>query len=515
MTDYKPVVVNDFSGGWNSKWSMNATQLMPNQSPYLVNIDYAARFAFTKRRGTVLVGDVNTNAGSGKSLYVFKHTNGTEYLIKSHTTVHQYLVAGVWTDFQTGLTPGLLFDYISNGAVVAFCNGVDNYSTFDGASVTAYATAPKGNILCLAYFRAFAAGVTAQPQRLYYTSVGSLTDYAGGGSTDFPGKIMSTRSTYNRDGRESVLVFLANGFLYEFGFDDTGAPFKNVIRQNVGSVAHRATKQLENYNFVLDIFKSVRGVGYEENMADIRASSRSILIEDYLATLTVSSACAEYASRSYVLAAQDPLGAQNNVELIYDELYNSWRLYTGHQANQYAIYQNKLCFISATDLNVYQYDSTKYQDAYGSTTIPIYCRYDTRGLDFEDPVREKGVRYVKVAGFISSGCQIVVKAYADGNLTSPIWTKTISGDAAYVDAAVTYPWGAASYGANPFAAFGGTTSTIPVRPFWVALMGTTDNFNDIRLSFENYQADVDFIITDIKPLYKTLAEERIPVANQI
>jgi hypothetical protein len=352
---------------------------------------------------------------------------------------------------------------------------------------------------------------------MYYSDTGSMFNFAGGssGNTDFPGRIVSTKSTYNRDGRESVLVFLDNGLLYEFGFDSAGATFKNVIRQNVGSVSHRATKQLENYNFVLDINKSVRGVGYEENMADIRASSRSVLIEDYLATLTATNACAEYASRAYVLALQDPLGAQNNVEIIYDELYSSWRLYTGHQANQYAIYQNKLVYASATDLNVYQYDSTKYQDAVGSSSVPIYFRYDTRGLDLEDPIRDKSARFIKVAGFISTGCEITVKAYTNGKTTSPIWTKTIDGDGAYVDTSVVLPWGSSAFATNPFASFGGTSSTISLRPFSVVIMCGADYFNDLRLSFENYQADVDFIITEIKPFFFKLAEERFPTTSQI
>jgi hypothetical protein len=517
MEKYRPVVLQDFSGGWNSKWAINATQLEENQSPYLVNIDYAARFAFTKRRGTVRVGDNNATAGSGKSIFNFKKLDGTEVLIKSHTTVLQYLNAGIWTDFKTGLTSGLKFDFVSNGTLVAFCNGTDNYATWDGTTYTEYAAAPKGNILCVAYFKVFVAGVAAQPQRLYYSDTGSFSSFSGGssGSTDFPGRIMSAISYYNRDGLEAVQVFLSNGQLYEFGFDSSGTPYKHVIRQSVGAVSHRATRQLENYNFVVDIFQAVRGIGYEENQADVRASSRSILIEDYLKTLNVSNAAAEYAFRTYMLAAQDPNGSTNNVEVLYDELYNSWRLYTGHQVNQYTIYQNKVTFVCATDLNVYQYDSTKYQDALGESAVPIYCEYNTRSLDFGDPIREKGVRYIKVAGFISTGCLLQVDGYSNNSIISPIFTKVINGDGAYVQSAVSFPWGAAAWATQPFASFGGTTSTIQVRPFWVAIQVSSTNFNDIRLKFSNYQADVDFIITDIKPLHTLLAEERIPVVNQL
>ena len=237
--------------------------------------------------------------------------------------------------------------------------------------------------------------------------------------------------------------------LYQIDFGSDGILTKRLIRSSIGSVSHRATKQLENYNFVVDIFKNVRGVGYEQSMADVRASTRSVFVEDYLRTLDLDNSTAEYAYRQYLLAAKDPDGAQNNVELIYDELYDSWRLYTGHQVNHYTIYQNKVTFASATDLNVYQYDASSYKDAVGDSFVPIYCRYDTKAFDANDPIRSKRLRYVKIAGYISTGCEIDVTAYADNNASSPIWSKTIVGSADYVDDSVTYPWGSASFGSVP------------------------------------------------------------------
>lgn len=518
MEKYSPVLLNDFSGGWNSKWAINDTNLEPNQSPYMVNADYAARYALTKRRGTALVGDENTNAGSIKSIYNFRKTDGSEVLIKSYGTVLQYLNSGTWTDFKTGLTADLKFDFVSNGALVALSNGTDNYATWDGTTYTEYASAPKATILAVAYFKVFAAGVASVPSRLYYSDTGSFTSFSGGasGNTDFPGVIKSIKSYYNRNGQEALQVYLDNGQLYEFGIDDSGAPYKHLIRQSLGSVSHRATKQIENYNFVVDIFNAVRGIGYEENQADIRATSRSVLIEDYLKTLTMDAACAEYLYRNYILAAQDPDGMTNNVEVIYDELYNSWRLYNGHQVNDYTIYQNKLTYASATDLNVYQYDSSKYTDALGSATVPIYFRYDTRGLDFGDPLRDKGVRWLKIKGFISAGCELTIKGFTNHSAVSPLFSKTISGDAGYVQISNSLPWGTAAFATNPFAAFGGNTSTIPLRPFWCAIsIGEGIPFNELKFRLENYQSDVDFIITEIKPLYRFLAEERIPRENQL
>lgn len=509
MEYYKPVVLQDFGGGWNPKWALNATQLQVNQSPYMVNADYTARFAITKRRGCTRVGDATSGSGGCMSVWNFTKLDGTEILMRSHTTVVQYLSAGTWTNLQTGLSDGARFDSVVDGDTVYYGNAVNDFAYWTGTgAATTNAGLPKGNIYALAFFRLWIAGVTANPNRLHYSNTAALTTFAS--STDFPSRIKSVKNFFTRDGVESLLVFLENGHVYDVGFD-SGGIYKKLVRIGVGSISHRATKQLQNSNFVVDIFKNVRAVGYEENTPDIRATSRSVFVEDYLDTLTLTNSAALYAKKNYLLAAQDPDGATNNIELLYDENYDSWRLYSGHAVNDYCLYQGKVTFASAVDRNVYQYDSEKYSD----NDVPIYFRYDTRALDLEDPIRSKVCRYVKISGFISTGCNITVKSIADGRFSSPLATKTISGDGAYVDPSVTYPFGSAEYGAIPFAGLGGTTSTIEVRPFWVAMMLPDKKFDDLRLSFTNYQKDVDFIITHVKPLMQNVAEDRIPADNMI
>lgn len=514
MDKYKPLVINDFSGGWNPKWALNATQLFVNQSPYMVNADYTARFALTKRRGVTRVG--NATAGSGGLWSLWNHTklNGTEYLLRSYGTVVQYLNGSTWTNIQTGLSNNAKFDAVSIGDSTYYGNAVDAFAYWDGTSVTTNGANPKGNIYASAFFRLWIAGVTANANRLYYSQTNGPTAFSGGdsGSTDFPAVIRALKSFYTRDGQESLQVLLANGDLYDVGFDTVGI-YKRKVRLNVGAVNQRCVKQLENYNFTVDIFSNIRGIGYEENQQDIRANSKSVFIEDYLRTLTFTNACAAYKDKTYILACQDPNSSINNIQLLYSETYDSWRLYSGIGANDYAIYQNKLHFASAADLNVYAFDSTEY----GDDNVAIYFRYDTRDLDLDDPIRYKEGRYVKVSGFISSGCEITVKCYVDGNISNPIFTKIISGDGAYVSGGTSYPWGQAVWGTVPFAGFGGTESTIPVRDFWVAigLPGGSVPFDKIRFSFENDQKDVDFIITEIKPVLAYQAEEKIPVDHQL
>jgi len=512
MEKYKPIVINDFSGGWNPKWSLNATQLLVNQSPYMANADYAGRFALTKRRGIVRVGDATTGSGGITSLWSHKKLDDTEYLLRAYSTFVQVLTAGVWTNIQTGLSSNAKFDAVTIGDSTYYGNAVDNFAYWDGSSVSTSGANPKGNIYASAFFRLWIAGVTANRNRLYYSSVNAPTTFTGGssGSEDFPSKITALKSFYSREGQESLQVYLGNGDVYDVGFDSVGI-YKRKIRLNVGAVNQRVVKQLENSNFTVDIFSNIRGLGYEDGRADIRATTRSFTIEDYLKTLTMTNACAAYKDRTYILSAQDPNGSANNIQLLYSEDYDSWRLYTGIGANDYAEYGGKLHFASSTDLNVYRYESSEYSD----DDVAIYFRYDTRDLDAEDPIRYKTARWVKVSGYISELAEITVKCYVDGNTNSPILTKSILGTGDYVASTNVYPWGSVEWGTVPFAAFGGTESTISVSDFWVAIALPPVPFDKIRFSFENDQKDVDFIITEIKPLLDLEAEEKIPVAHQL
>lgn len=479
----------------------------------MVNMDFASKYAITKRRGTVRVGDGTAGSGGIISIGVLKKLDDTEILMRSYSTFMQSLVAGVWTNFRTGLSADKKFDFQTIEGVSYFGNAVDDFAWWDGTTLNTSAGNPKGNIYATGFLRLWVAGVIANPNRLNYSGAGTPSDFtigAGGGNTDFPSRIRSLAGFFTRDGAESLQVFLENGDVWDVGFD-SGGIYKKRIRRNVGALSHRATRSLENYNLVLDTFKNIKSVGYEEGFADVRASSRSLFVEDYLRTLTLENSAAIYAYKDYLMAGQDPLGTVNNVELIYREDYNAWRLYTGHQVNDYVVYQNKVHFASATDLNVYRYDSLAYSD----DETPIYCRYDTKGFDFNDPIRGKNVRYVKIAGFISENCDIHVKLIGDGHSANPLKTAIIKGNGAYVDPTLVFPWGSAEWGAIPFAGLGGIDSSIQLKPFWVAIQLGAATLDQLTISLENYQTDVDFVITTIKPLYSFLAEERIPVTNQL
>lgn len=507
MERFEPAItVQDYSGGWNPRWSLNATNLEPNQSPYMVNADYSARFALTKRRGVKRIGDATAGTGGITSIHNLIKLDGTEILIRAYGTVHQKLVGTAWTNFQTGLSNNAKFGYKNILGSVYFGNAVDDFASYDGTSVTTSGTNPKGNIYEAAFSRLFIAGVTAQPQRLYYSSTGAYSTFASGdsGTKDFESSITSIKGFFDRNGQEILNVFLQNGDLYVVGFDTSGI-YVRKVRRNVGSISHRATEQLENYNIVVDVANKVRSVGYEENTADIRATSRSFTIKDYLDTLTLGYAAATYARNDYLLAVREPGQTSNSTELIYSEEYNSWKKYTGHQVNQYTIYQNKVTFASATDLNVYQYDSSTYSD----NGLPIFFRYDYKPQDWNQPMRRKRVRWIKISGYISTGCVLPVKLYKDDDLANPLFTKEIRGDGAYVDTSVAYPIATLPFAVIPFSGYGGLQSSIEVRPFEVTVSCPDEVFDSIRLSIENYQKDVDFVITHIRYFGELLAEDRI------
>ena len=522
---YQPVTYQDFSGGWNPKWSVsNATQLADNQSPMMVNIDYISRYAFTKRRGIIQVGNALAASGVPWSLYTFRKADGTEILMASIGTTMYYLNgSNVWTALPScpTFTTSLKFGFETIDGVVYFGNGVDGFYSWDGTSaVVATGGNPKGNIFLGALTRLFVAGVASDPTTLYYSAGGNPLQFGSpGGTQGFPDNITSLLAFNLSTGDEVVQIVLSNGDLYHFLFDANGDPSLQHVRSNVGGLVHRANAQVENANVILDQFRQIRAIGYQAYYQDIRSEARSILIDVYMNTLNVTNASSAYFLKNYYVSAQEPGATANNITLLYDENYQSWRLYNGFGANQFTVYgtnqtalATKVLFASSSQPYIFQLEPTAYDD----NGIPIYSRFDTKDMDFGVPIDDKNVRFVKIAGKISSGCLLYIYGYYDGETTVPAFTKIIDGNGAYVDVVTPPVYGSFMFGVSSFGGPGGTTTVIPVNPFQVVFSCPGgEPFSSLRLSFVNEQADVDFVITQIKPYTDILDGSRIEPARFI
>lgn len=518
LSRYKVKTLEDYSGGWNPKWAVNGTQLADNQSPFMANVDYAARFALTKRRGTSLVGNATAGAGSVKSLMVLRKSDDTEILMRSLSTNVEYLNSGTWTLVTGGgiYTANLLFDYAVYKDTIYFGNGTDAFSYWTGTgALTTVPANPKGNIYASAFLRLWIAGQSADRTKLSYSVIDTFADFtnAGTGYMYFPAPITSVSSFITSSGAEQIQVYLSDGTAYEVHWNATTSQFDRGRIKSNGSRLHRTTKQVENDNFVLDKAGQIRSQGYEQYLTDIRTNVQSVFLDVYMDTLTTTSACSVYSKKQYLFSAMEAGASFNNVILIYDTDYKSWRRYSGLGANDFVEYGGKVCFASSTDLNVYQFDSAAYTDYKGLADVPIYFEYHTKDIDYENPMDLKRFRWIKVSGFISANCELKMQMFEGGTLSNPLATKTILGDGPYVDPSILYPWGSAQYGAIPFAGLGGVSSSIEMKPFTVMVSLDADRHSESpKLVFTNYQADVDFIITHIKFYAEEDAPDRVPKA---
>ncbi|MDD5726801.1 MAG: hypothetical protein PHC53_05380 [Patescibacteria group bacterium] len=508
-------ILQDFSGGWNPKWAVNATQLADNQSPYMVNADFAARFALTKRRGCSLLGNPTAGIGSIKSLMNFRKSDGTEILMRTYSTNVEYLLAGVWT-LVTGAgsyTADLLFDSLVYKDTIYFGNGIDNFSYWTGTgAVSTSAGNPKGNIYASAFLRLWIAG-QLDTTKLSYSVVDDYSNFGtGSGYMTFPSAIKSITSFITSTGTEQLQVYLSDGTSYEVHWNSATSAFERGRLKSNGAKLHRTTKQVENDNFVLDKAGQIRSQGYEQYLNDIRTNVQSVFLDVYMDTLNNSNACSIYAKKQYLFSSMEPGASANNVILLYDSNYKSWRKYNGLGANDFVEYGGKVCFASSTDLNVYQFDSSAYSDYKGLIDAPIYFEYHTKDLDYDNPMDTKMFRWVKISGFISANCKIPIKMFEGGTLSNPISTKEIRGDGPYVDQSQVYPWGAAQYASIPFAGLGGISSSIEMKPFTVMVSLGVNHTESPKLVFTNYQTDVDFIITHIKFYAEEDAPDRIDKA---
>jgi len=109
----------------------------------LQNVRFS-RFGFGPRLGTDIKGsNANTGTTGVKSLYVYGKADGTYVIVRSHTTWFEWydavndkwqtLVASLTSGLRFGLAPFNLTTLATIDNNLAFCNGTENYSEWNGA----------------------------------------------------------------------------------------------------------------------------------------------------------------------------------------------------------------------------------------------------------------------------------------------------------------------------------------------------------------------------------------------
>ena len=320
------------------------------------NMNYTEEGYLTKDTGYLPVG-VSTLT-LDHSLFNYQKKNGDSYLVRGKGTKLQYysFYDRVWYDIvgSPTFTADAEFGYVVYNDVLHFGNAVESLYTWNGTTFTAYATAPKGNLLEIFEDRLWISGVLAEPLTSYYSNVGVPTVYSAADVVNLLGtdKMVGLINYYG-----TLLMFKTNSiWKLTFVFNQITnlfVPKPELQSNNYGACSSKAMTWVEN-----DVWfftgREVRSIGYKDQQIGILGVNNSVISDSIKATLAsikvanFPKVSVFYNDRRFYMAV--PLAAtENNSTFVCHLLYgNSWTKYTG---------RDKARFCSAVVVNGIIYTS--------------------------------------------------------------------------------------------------------------------------------------------------------------
>jgi hypothetical protein len=137
------------------------------------------RGGFTKRSGCQNMGTIGIAADRIISLYTFYRGVANAPHLMAHTSAGKVYYTTdptanpiVWTQIGTGYSITQPMAWETFNSKVYFCDGVSNYSAWDGTTLTTFPSAPKAKYLRLWKDTMWAAGVANLSDRVYSSAAG-------------------------------------------------------------------------------------------------------------------------------------------------------------------------------------------------------------------------------------------------------------------------------------------------------------------------------------------------------
>lgn len=218
--------------------------------------------------------------------------------------------------------------------VLYFGNGVNNYTKWDGATFTEYASAPKGNILEVFEDRMFIAGNPDNPLTVYYSNTGAVTTFT---STDLLKPLGTDSVTGLVNFFGSLLIFKQESiWKLTFTYDQVVnlfIPRLEAQNRNYGACGREAISWVENDVWFFN-GREVRSIGFKDQQIGILGVNSSVIsepIKETLETLRVADygkVSTFYYNRRFYISLPLDNSATNNVTFVCHLLHgNNWTKY--------------------------------------------------------------------------------------------------------------------------------------------------------------------------------------------
>jgi hypothetical protein len=304
-----------------------------------INMNFVDEGYLSKDTGFTLFGI--TESEKCHSLYHYKKKSGASYILRVKGTKMQLynIYDRQWNNIPTSptLTENAEVGYVVYNDDLWFGNAVESLYKFTGTAFTAYASAPKGNILEVFEDRLWIAGVIAEPLSVYYSKTADFTDFTVSASAGGVVKPIGTDEVkFLSSYYGSLLVFKTDSI-----FKVTSVTVSSVLvyvptiqSGTYGTCSRKSVAWVEN-DLWFFTGREVRAIGFTDNVSGVFGVNASVLSEPIKETLKLidqlnfDKVTVYYKDRRFYLSI--PLDADTNDTLfVCHTLYkNSWTKYTG------------------------------------------------------------------------------------------------------------------------------------------------------------------------------------------
>lgn len=352
------------------------------------------------------------------SLFYFKatDTSATRYLLTNvGTSMFLYEEnTGDWEAIKTGLTSGSRFSFTAYKNVIYATNGVDNYMSFDGTSVSEHtgANTYKGKYLLLANDIGYIAGDPTVPTTLGYT---------GGTPTNlqtFPNALVvdeddSSGPITGLINLGPIVFVMKKKKIYKV---NVAAPSREQIDYSEGFLSHRGLVRVENEVFGINNSGIYTLAQREATIGSVRADAVSDdikqIIDDISDKELVSAIYVEKLKNCYFFVDTTSNGVPDTA-LVFSVLTKKWTTYNNMAFNQAVLYEDSLGNERFIGANAVSGQARELETGLVDIESEINVTIDTKAFDFNQPETYKTYEMVEVFGFIEASSQMTVNILVD------------------------------------------------------------------------------------------------------
>jgi len=423
----KPIRITNFAGGVNFAES---TTIADNQLAIASNMYYDNQGILSTRKGIQNFG-ANIVGGNGQqNIYFTKFSTGTRHLLLVEGgNIRKYNEGtGVWDILKSGLSASKC-SIITYRDYVYISNGIDNFMSYNGTAISEHAGNAKVKFLAVDKDVCYGAGVSTDPQQLWYTNAGVELRSSNFNNNEYIDRtsdgVITGLGTFNGLATvgTSKGVYMVNVFGSSVTIDKAD--------YNGDIISNDSIENVENDQ----MFMSSRGMyslaQRKGTQGSYRADSFSTPVQKIMDRVEDKSTASVFywKKTSNVYVAVNDASTRNNTLLVYSVLMSNpskrqyvWTTYENINANDFCEYEDANGDKHLLVANAFGGQTIEIETGYDDNGVEILSIVRSKTFDFSAPELLKTFKSIDIGGLTSKSTQIDYILDIDGTETAKTFT---------------------------------------------------------------------------------------------